>query len=211
MPVEEFQRYWREVHAPLALAVPGLRAHVQSHTLVESYDAAEPPPYDGLVETCWDSVEASEEARKTPQRTLVDADQPNFIGASKGLIGIEVPLLDAYPSAADRQTTLKSISMLYRREGVSIESFQTHWRDRHGPAFVAPPLMYRRYVQTHPLPETYGGPHAPACDGLAISWHDSLDEYRHRPAADGPPRDPLWTQYRERVKRIFTRELSFLG
>ena len=211
MPAEEFQRYWLEVHAPLALKVPGLRHYIQSQTLLETYDSPEAPAYDGIVETWWDSVEASEQARKTPERALVNADQPNFIGASKGLIGIEVAFLHELPGAAERQRMLKSISVLYRREGVSVAAFQTHWRDKHGPAFAAPPVMSLRYVQTHPLPETYDGPNAPACDGLAISWHEeSFDEYQNRPAHEGPPRDPLWTNYRIRVERILTREIVLL-
>jgi uncharacterized protein (TIGR02118 family) len=211
MPVEEFQRYWLEVHAPLALKVPGLRHYIQSQTLLETYDRPEAPPYDGIVETWWDSVEASEEARKTPERALVDADQPNFIGASKGLIGIEVAFLNELPGAEERRKMLKSVSAIYRREGISVEAFQTHWRDEHGPAFAAPPLRYFRYVQTHPLPETYGGPSAPACDGLAISWHkESFEEYQNRPAHEGPPRDPLWANYRSRVERILTREIVLL-
>jgi uncharacterized protein (TIGR02118 family) len=210
MPVEEFQRYWLEVHAPLALKVPGLRHYLQSPTLPETHDSAEAPAYDGMVETWWDSVDALEQARKTPERALVDADRPNFIGASKGLIGIEVPLLDDLPSAAERQGMMKHISVLYRREGVSVEAFQTHWRDKHGPAYVAPPPMQKRYVQTHPLPETYGGPNTPACDGLAISFHDSLESFLNRPPYEGPPRDPLWTNFRVRVERIYTREIALL-
>src|SRR5580700_324304 len=103
MPVEDFQRYWREVHAPLALRVPGLRRYVQSHTLPETYDSADPPAYDGIVETWWDSVEASEQARRTPERAAVDADQPNFIGSSFGLIAAEFALLDGIPIAAERR------------------------------------------------------------------------------------------------------------
>jgi uncharacterized protein (TIGR02118 family) len=208
MPVEEFQRYWLEVHAPLALKVPGLRHYIQSPTLPETYDSAEAPAYDGIVETWWESVDALEQARKTPERALVDADQPNFIGASKGLIGIEVPLLDGVPTAAERKGMMKHISVLYRKEGVSVEAFQTHWRDKHGPHYIDPPQI--RYVQTHPLPETYGGPDAPACDGLAISFHESLEAFESRLPHDGPPRDPLWTNYRIRVERIYTSEISLL-
>jgi uncharacterized protein (TIGR02118 family) len=209
MSVDEFQRYWRDVHAPLALAVPGLRAYVQSHTLPETYDSAEAPAFDGIVETWWDSVETSEEARRTPERALVDADQPNFIRASKGLIAIEVACLDGYPDAAQRQTMLKSISIMYRRSDVPVEAFQTHWRDSHGPVFAKRAAL-RRYVQTHPLPETYRGPNPPACDGLATSWWDSLDAYRGR-VLEPEPLDPVWTSYRGRVERIFTREIAFLG
>jgi uncharacterized protein (TIGR02118 family) len=211
MSVEAFQRYWRDVHAPLALQVPGLRRYIQSHTLPETYDAAAPPAYDGIVETWWDSVEASEAARRTREREAVDADQPNFIGASVGLITTEVAILDDLPSAADRQALLKYISALYRRDDVSVEAFQTHWRERHGPAFIAGSHSIRRYVQTHVLPESYDGPTPPACDGLAEIWYDSLDAYRNRPEAADPPRDPRWRDYCRGQDRILTREIALLG
>jgi uncharacterized protein (TIGR02118 family) len=209
MGVEEFHRYWRDVHAPLALAVPGLRRYVQSQTLLETYETAEPPAYDGIVETWWDSVEASEAARRTPERALVDADQSNFIGASAGLIATEVACLDEYPDAAQRRTMLKSIAIMYRRSDVPVEAFQTHWRGSHGPVF-AKRAGLRRYVQTHPLPETYHGPSPPACDGLATSWWDSLEAYRTR-VIEPEPLDPVWTGYRGRVERILTCEIPLLG
>lgn len=210
MPVEEFQQYWREVHAPLALRVPGLRRYIQSHVLLETYDAAKPPACDGIVETWWDSVEASEQARKTPERTAVDADQPNFMSASKGLITTEVPIVDAFPSGKDRQSMVKYVAMLYRREGVSVEAFQKHWRDVHGPALIAGPHAMRRYVQTHVLPETYNGGHPPACDGLAEAWYDSLEAYQQRPRDPAMPRDPRWADYCRGEGQIWTREITLL-
>jgi len=35
MTHDQFVRHWVEVHAPLALAVPGLRRYVQSHIVDE--------------------------------------------------------------------------------------------------------------------------------------------------------------------------------
>jgi uncharacterized protein (TIGR02118 family) len=209
MPVEQFQHYWREVHAPLALAVPGLRCYVQSHTLLETYDAADPPAYDGIVETWWDSIEASEQARKTPQRALVDADQPNFIGASAGLITTEVAILDRSPSASERASMMKYIAVLHRRSDVSVEAFQTHWRDRHGPAFTSGNDAMLRYVQTHVLPETYGGADPPICDGVVGIWYDSLKAYRDRAALRLPSRDPLWKDYCANSERLCTQEIAF--
>jgi hypothetical protein len=36
----------------------------------------------------------------------------------------------------------------------------------------------RRYVQNHPLPETYTGATPPAYDGIPTAWFDSLDVFR---------------------------------
>ena len=33
MSPEEFSRYWREVHGPLALDLPGMRRYVQCHVV----------------------------------------------------------------------------------------------------------------------------------------------------------------------------------
>jgi uncharacterized protein (TIGR02118 family) len=67
---EEFQRYWRETHAPLvaerAEAI-GARRYVQVHTLETPLDGAlsehrRGEPYDGVAELWWDSVESLAEA-----------------------------------------------------------------------------------------------------------------------------------------------------
>jgi uncharacterized protein (TIGR02118 family) len=210
MPVEEFQVYWREVHAPLALRVPGLRRYIQSHTLMETYDAPDPPVCDGIVETWWDSVEASEQARKTPEREAVDADQPNFMGGSKGLITTEIPILDAFPSGKGRQSMVKRVAMLYRKEGVSVEAFQKYWREVHGPAVISGPHAMRQYVQTHVLPETYTSTNPPTCDGLAEIWYESLEAYQNRPGGANTPRDPRWKDYCRGQDQIWTREMALL-
>jgi uncharacterized protein (TIGR02118 family) len=52
---EEFLRYWREVHAPLVLEVPGIRRYVIS-PVVSSPDA-DAPPVDGMAELWIDNGE----------------------------------------------------------------------------------------------------------------------------------------------------------
>ena len=44
LSVEEFQRYWRETHAPIAARIPGVRRYVQCHTLPELYGGPKRPP-----------------------------------------------------------------------------------------------------------------------------------------------------------------------
>jgi uncharacterized protein (TIGR02118 family) len=87
LPEEEFHRYWREEHGPLArelLTSLGARRYVQTHTLgselndalADSRGTAE--AYDGLAEVWWDSLEAlvatvgSEEGQQANARLAED-------------------------------------------------------------------------------------------------------------------------------------------
>ena len=90
---EEFQRYWRETHAPLVAShaeTLRIRRYIQVHTdatplddaLRESRGAAV-EPFDGVAELWWDSVEdlaaaQSSEAGAAAARELL-ADEANFI------------------------------------------------------------------------------------------------------------------------------------
>jgi uncharacterized protein (TIGR02118 family) len=68
MTVEEFQRYWRETHAPLVEAraeVLGIKRYVQVHTVLPAVNAAlqarnggSPEAFDGVAELWVESVEA---------------------------------------------------------------------------------------------------------------------------------------------------------
>ena len=79
MSVDEFQRYWREVHGPIAARTPGLRRYVQSHVLPETYAGERTPAYDGVAELWFDSLEAWEEARRSHEVRANIEDERNFI------------------------------------------------------------------------------------------------------------------------------------
>lgn len=100
MTREEFQRYWREVHAPLvreAAPLLNIRRYVQSHSvddprIAPAVDArgCGVPPYDGVAELWWDSVEdiiaagATREGRAVGRRLLTD--EANFIAAKESAL-----------------------------------------------------------------------------------------------------------------------------
>jgi uncharacterized protein (TIGR02118 family) len=58
---DEFKRYWKEVHAPMALKLPGLRRYLQCHTVDEAYEWAE-PRWDGVAHLYFDDAQAAERA-----------------------------------------------------------------------------------------------------------------------------------------------------
>ncbi len=79
MSVEAFQRYWREVHGPIAARIPGLRRYVQSHVLPELYQGERPVAYDGVAELWYDDRESWDRARASPETRAALEDERNFI------------------------------------------------------------------------------------------------------------------------------------
>ena len=81
MDRDEFRRYWRDVHGPLAAKMPGLRKYVQNYPL--PYAAYGDPPCDGIAELWFDSAEALRVAFASPEGAATMADVPNFLDADR--------------------------------------------------------------------------------------------------------------------------------
>jgi uncharacterized protein (TIGR02118 family) len=85
----DFMKHWVEVHAPLALAVPGLRRYVQDHIREErrrpDIDTTD-IEIDGIAELWFDDQAAMEAAARTPEMKALHADGALFIGRIKSYI-----------------------------------------------------------------------------------------------------------------------------
>jgi uncharacterized protein (TIGR02118 family) len=93
MSREEFQRYWREEHAPLVSShaeTLRIARYVQTHTIETDLDEAlsasrggEPQAYDGVAELWWESLEELMAAYSTPEGQAAGAalleDEQRFI------------------------------------------------------------------------------------------------------------------------------------
>ena len=77
MDRDEFRRYWRDVHGPLAARIPGLRKCVQNHSLPDS--ASGDLPCDGIAELWFDSPEAMRAGFASPEGAATTADIQNFL------------------------------------------------------------------------------------------------------------------------------------
>ena len=96
MSVEEFQRYWRETHGPIAARIPGVRRYVQNHTLPELYDTEHPPAYDGAAELWFDNLESMRAAFASQENQAARKDEKNFIDRSEAflIIAEEKPVVE---------------------------------------------------------------------------------------------------------------------
>lgn len=83
---EEFVRHWYEIHAPLAMAVPGIRRYVQSH-ITETRSRPDIPDtdvdVDGIAELWYDDLASFEKAAATPEMKRLTDDGALFIGRIK--------------------------------------------------------------------------------------------------------------------------------
>lgn len=79
----QFMKHWVEIHAPLALEVPGLRRYVQSH-IVEDRKRPDVPPLDveidGIAELWYDDRESLARALASPEGKALYTDGALFIG-----------------------------------------------------------------------------------------------------------------------------------
>ena len=98
---EEFQRYWRENHAPLVKKhsqTLRIRRYAQVHTSDDPMNEAlratrpGPDPYDGVAELWWESVDefaaatASPEGRKAGEELL--EDERRFIDMERSALWV---------------------------------------------------------------------------------------------------------------------------
>jgi uncharacterized protein (TIGR02118 family) len=74
----EFDRYWTEVHGPLASTIPTIRRYVQAHLSPGTRDAGT-APYDGLAITWFDDVAGMRAGAATEAYARTRADEANFL------------------------------------------------------------------------------------------------------------------------------------
>ena len=81
MDRDEFRRYWRDVHGPLAARMLGLRKYVQNHAVPDP--ASGDLPCDGIAELWFDSPEAMQAGFASPEGVATTADIPNFLDTDR--------------------------------------------------------------------------------------------------------------------------------
>lgn len=175
MGVEEFQTYWRTRHPEVVLRLPGVRRYVQSHTRPGGYRDGRVPAYDGIAEVWADDTDALRAMTRSPQYTAVQDDEGRFL--DRGRMVVLVTEEHAVKDAPAPSGAVKSVEFVRRRPDLPVAEFQRYWREVHGPLAARIPVL-RRYVQSHVRPSAYAAARAPAWDGVAITWFDSVEAMR---------------------------------
>jgi len=77
MSEEDFQKYWRNVHGPLATRLPGLRRYVQN---VITYYSDTTSGYNGVAEMWFDDIESMRKAFESEVGQETRKDLEKFVG-----------------------------------------------------------------------------------------------------------------------------------
>jgi uncharacterized protein (TIGR02118 family) len=174
MAVEAFQDYWLTRHPAVVTRLPGIRRYVQSHALPSAYRKGE-PPWDGIAEVWADDTEALRAMTRSPEHAHVQADEAAFIDRSRMgfIVTEEHVLVDGVPGPE----AVKGVEFLTRRPGTSVDVFQRHWREHHGPILRGIPGLVR-CVLSATRRSAYTAGRAPVYDGATLMWFDSPDALR---------------------------------
>jgi uncharacterized protein (TIGR02118 family) len=81
MSSEEFRRYLRDVHGPLAKNLPGLRRYVQN--FVQADRKRKPAAWDAVIELYFDDWVSMEAAWASAEGAASDADLPALADLSR--------------------------------------------------------------------------------------------------------------------------------
>ncbi|KQX25137.1 hypothetical protein ASD39_13835 [Sphingomonas sp. Root50] len=188
----EFMRYWLDVHAPMALKVPGMRGMVCNEvTLVSSASAHLPGgpriEIDGVAES-WKEETSSLQNPDAPAAAKAwYADGPLFVGQIKGFRVRE----NVFVPPKRGGTGL--IALLKRKPPQSHAQFAEHWLKVHGPMARDVPEV-SGLILNEVLAEAQRGDIPPLAgfgeiDGIAQSFRDDMDAppspQRERWYADG--------------------------
>ena len=90
MSFEQFDRYWLEVHAPLAAQLPGLLRYVQGHVEAPSAEFG----IDGFAFIDYESATAMEAAWASEAGRKALADVSNFLGRHEVVVITDHVIVD---------------------------------------------------------------------------------------------------------------------
>jgi uncharacterized protein (TIGR02118 family) len=78
MPLDEFRKYWIEVHGAMGHDLPGIRRYVQSHLIDDAYLYAT-PLYDGVAQLWFDNPNAMHAAFESSAGKAMAEDGLKFL------------------------------------------------------------------------------------------------------------------------------------
>jgi uncharacterized protein (TIGR02118 family) len=187
MSEREFQRYWREKHAPIASKIPQIKRYLVASRIPLN---GEKPIFSGVAEI-WLENEKEELESLQSKEFLQGArvDEPNW-AAFWQTVALDTTahvLMEGEP--LQKQSNLvKVFTLLKRKPGISLADFRQYWLETHGPLVSSLPGV-RRYLQCHVNDGLYAIGES-RFDGVEQVWFD--DTRSIEKMMDSP-------QYKEKV------------
>lgn len=167
MEERDFFRYWKEVHAPLGAAIPGVLGYrISTRLPLAALPATH--PFLGAAEV-WieDAAAALGFVRSSQYIERVRPDEPKWLAFWR-----MVALDTAEHVLARGAGGVKVVAVVKRRPGLTLEEFRSHSLDAHAALDRRLPGL-RRYEQCHVLDALYEVGEPPF-DCVSQLWFDDI-------------------------------------
>ncbi|MDJ0567991.1 MAG: EthD domain-containing protein [Pleurocapsa sp. MO_192.B19] len=169
MSEKEFQRYWREKHAPIASKIPQIKRYSIASRIPLN---GEKPVFSGVAEI-WLENEKEELESLQSKEFLQGAriDEPNWAAFWQTLaLDTTAHVLMEGEPLKKQSGLVKVFTLLKRKPGVSLSDFRQYWLETHGPLVLSLPGV-RRYLQCHVNDGLYALGES-RFDGVEQVWFD---------------------------------------
>ncbi|WP_426958351.1 EthD family reductase [Muricoccus radiodurans] len=183
LSAEDFQRHWREVHAPMWRDVPGVRGYVLNIP-IESHgrsDVAALPmgDFDGIAQVWFDDLQARAAAGASAEGKRWHGDGATIIGSIRTFVTEEQVVV---PLPEGPRPGVKALTAIRRRPDHTPEQFQQAWRVGHARMAPGVPNL-RAFILSGIVEEQFRADLPPLemktpLDGFAESWCDDMDARR---------------------------------
>ena len=171
MSEKEFQRYWREKHAPIASKIPQIKRYLIASIIPLS---EEKPVFSGVAEIWLENEKEqleSLQSREFLQGARVD--EPNWAAFWQTLaLDTTAHVLMEGEPLQKQSNLVKVFTLLKRKPGTSLSDFRQYWLETHG-SFVLNLPGVRRYLQCHVNDGLYAMGES-RFDGVEQVWFDDI-------------------------------------
>jgi uncharacterized protein (TIGR02118 family) len=168
LSMAQAQEHWRTTHGDVALSIPGLRAYVQNHQVLEGDRPLLPyPGFDVCAETEFDDVEAMGAGFASEHyQVAVRADEAKLIDGSRFMLAItRRRVLD---DGAPPDDGVKLITLLRAHPGSSAAELDGVLAGPYAHAVrAARPLRHEQLIT---IAEAHVGERPACCDAIDELW-----------------------------------------
>jgi uncharacterized protein (TIGR02118 family) len=177
---DEGNAYWRDVHAPLGLKLPGFVGYTQNHMIGSIGPAGLADaelPFDCYACEWWEDRETFEAGMRSPEWAAVVEDGKEVF--DPGFFAGMTAHLDERIMRDGPRLPFKVVWFARFRQDVEREEANDHWLNVHGPIALRVPEM-ERYVQSFvrgALVDDRVTDEPAAFDGFSECWFADEDAY----------------------------------
>lgn len=181
---ETFRKEVFDVHVPMVVPLPGLKAYRQSlitgAALPDGVFGGNLLPFEGIAELWFDKAEEYQAALGTPkgQQAFAHAQEILDMAAFRSMVVEEhrIPLTGETPADAPNQP-LRFMFFVTRRPDVTFDEFKRHIMEIHVPIVTGYPGLRRYTLAFNLVPEAQREENMLPFDAIAEHYYDSYEAY----------------------------------